>query len=136
MAPARPRPVARASAATISLMVWASSDCTKSWPGAWGRPPGRKIAAEVGKRVYRSALLAMIEAENAEVGKPCSAHSSAPATTSAKERVPQRSSATHQESGAAGTTVRSSPIGMSPPCRVRKYSALAARGYGPTPETS
>ena len=78
----------------------------------------------------------MIEAENAEVGKPCSAHSSAPATASANESVPQRSSATHQESGADGTTVRSRPIGMSPPCLVRKYSALARRGYGPTPETS
>ena len=78
----------------------------------------------------------MIEAEKAEVGKPCSAHSSAPATASAKESVPQRSRATHQESGADGTTVRSRPIGMSPPCLVRKYSALARRGYGPTPETS
>ena len=50
--------------------------------------------------------------------------------------VPQRSSATHHESGEDGTTVRSRPIGMSPPCWVRKYSALARRGYGPTPETS
>jgi len=128
MPPARPWPAARASAATISLIVRASSDCTKSWPAACGRPPGRKIAAEVGKRLYRSALLAMVAAENAEVGKPCSAHSSAPATTSPNDRVPHRSSATHHESGEAGTTVRRSPIGMSPPCRVRKYSALARRG--------
>src|SRR5260370_32874375 len=78
----------------------------------------------------------MIEAENAEVGKPWSAHSSAPATVSANESVPQRSSATHQESGADGTTVRSRPIGISPPCLVRKYSALARRGDGPAPQPS
>src|SRR6266850_3021006 len=136
MAPARPRLRERTSAATISLIVAASSDCTKSCPAVCGLPPGRKTLAEVGKRAYRSALLAMVEAEKAEVGKPCSAHSSAADTESVNDRVPQRSSATHQASGEAGTTVRSRPIGMSPACLVRKSSALARRGYGPTPETS
>src|SRR5258705_5138621 len=136
MAPARPRLRERTSEAYISLIVAASSYSTNGCTAACGLPPGRKTLAEVGKRAYRSALLAMVEAEKAEVGKPCSAHSSAADTESVNDRVPQRSSATHQASGEAGTTVRSKPIGMSPACLVRKSSALARRGYGPTPETS
>jgi hypothetical protein len=54
---------------------------------------------------------------------------------SANDIVPQRSSAVHHASGAAGTTVRGRPGGIWPPCFEWKYCALAARGYGPTPET-
>src|SRR5262249_59266375 len=74
-------------------------------------------------------------AEKLETGNPRCACSRAGATTSANDRVPQRSSAVHQASGAAGTTVRARPGAIWLPWRVRKNSGVDIAGYGPTPET-
>jgi hypothetical protein len=67
-----------------------------------------------------SALLPIWYAEKPETGKPREACSSAGAMASANDMVPHRSSAVHQASGAAGTTVRASPGGIWPPWRVMK----------------
>src|SRR5438876_3810555 len=57
------------------------------------------------------------------------------AIASANDIVPHRASAVHHASGAAGTTVRANPGGISPPWRVMNHCTVDARGYGPTPET-
>ena len=76
----------------------------------------------------------MIRATNGPSGKPSRAHSIAGWATSANPSVPKCSSAVIQASGAAGTTVRRSPSGMSPPHRSRKNSSVAPRGQTPSPE--
>ena len=55
------------------------------------------------------------------------------AATSPKVMVPWRSSAVIQASGAAGTTVRSTPAGICPPCARAKRSGAIARGQLPRP---
>ena len=65
--------------------------------------------------------------------KPSRASSMAPRATSPKVMVPWRARAAIQASGAAGTTVRSNPSGMRPPCSRWNRSAVIARGQGPKP---
>src|SRR5439155_26423901 len=91
--------------------------------------------ADDGQRRYLSTFALIWYAVNCETAKPRSACSVAASATSANDIVPQRSSAVHQACGAAGTTVRGKPGGICPPCRSRKYAAVVAHGYGPTPET-
>ena len=55
------------------------------------------------------------------------------AATSANDIVPYFSSAVIHASGAAGTTVRSTPTGILPPWCFWKYSALAFFGQQPRP---
>ena len=58
---------------------------------------------DVGQRRYLSAFEDIWKAEKIETGKPRSACSVAAVATSAKDIVPQRSSAVSHESGEAGT---------------------------------
>jgi hypothetical protein len=54
------------------------------------------------------------------IGKPSDAKRVAADATSPKLMVPKLSSAVIHASGAAGTTQRSTPGGIFPPCRVMK----------------
>src|SRR3989344_1135546 len=96
------------------------SACTNTLPGTGGRPPGRYMRLLDGQREYESILPAMNSAISGYIGKPSRAKRIAADATSPKLIVPNRDNAVIQASGAAGTTQRSTPGGILPPCFFRK----------------
>jgi hypothetical protein len=67
------------------------------------------------------------------IGKPSLANRIAAAAQSPKLIVPKFSSAVIHASGAAGTTVRSTPRGIAPWKRFSNRSGVTARGHHPRP---
>src|SRR5688500_4593085 len=100
----------------MNLSVRPRSDCTKTSPVSGGRPFGRNTLRLDGQRWYEDRLSLMNCDMSGCIGKPSDAKRVAAAATSPKLIVPKFESAVIHASGAAGTTQRSTPGGILPPC--------------------
>ena len=97
-------------------------------------PPGRKIASQPGHWRVLSTDSAIRIAMWGWTGKPSRASRMAVSATSAKDRVPNRSSAVSQPSGAPGTTASYMPPKVIlPPVFFSYHSGVDFSPHHPTP---